>query len=129
MKDCANIEITIEMLWERNIYGERKRSISQGDVKEIYNKTGTVLRYDSNEPIFRKKPERSKNNRKRIEREREGEEWKVKHSRNFVETWELDAWILFRVIWNDGGVASSTIISRTPFDRSLNIECLYMAQT
>lgn len=81
MKDCANIEITIEMLWERNIYGERKRSISQGDVKEIYNKTGTVLRYDSNEPIFRKKPERSKNNRKRIERERErgrNERWNIR---------------------------------------------------
>lgn len=76
MKDRANIEITIGLLWERNIiliYGGRKRSIRQGDVEEIYNKTGTVLQRDSNEPIFRKKPERSKNNRKRTEEEKERE--------------------------------------------------------
>lgn len=85
MKDRANIEITIGLLWERNIYGGRKRSIRQGDVEEIYNKTGTVLQRDSNEPIFRKKPERSKNNRKRTEgkRERERREGKERKGKAF----------------------------------------------
>lgn len=67
---CKHWDNNRNALWERNIYGGRKRSIRQGDVKEIYNKTGTVLQRDSNEPIFRKKPERSKNNRKRTEREK-----------------------------------------------------------